>query len=136
MAMPTKEVEFKQRFVALMEDLKDHRSKPEAMFFVGNLAANLIDKAGAKDWRAYKADLGSAHRALLLAELQKRGNGFAAQGKTKQTYAIQVLAMSIVGGEQDDAHLLEGVKIIDKLIAFYVGAYRKASAMNKAKAAS
>lgn len=132
--MATPEDEFKRRFVLMMQDLKDHRSKPEAMFFVGNLAANLIDKGGAKDWRAYKADLEPARRAILLSELQKRGNGFAAQGKTHQTYAIQVLAMSIVGGEQDGEHMQAGVKLIDKLIGMYVAAYRKAAAMTKAKA--
>jgi hypothetical protein len=132
--MATPEDEFKRRFVLMMQDLKDHRSKPEAMFFVGNLAANLIDKGDAKDWRAYKAGLEPARRAILLAELQKRGNGFAAQGKADQTYAIQVLAMSIVGGEQDGEHMQAGVKLIDKLIGMYVTAYRKAAAMTKAKA--
>lgn len=131
--MPSTEDDFKQRFSAMMQDLRNgHKADPEAMFRLGSLAARLIDKAGAKDWRSYKAALQPAHTQILLADFQKRGNALYAEGKQKQAYAIQVLAMSVVGARYKDPMLQKGVRVLDRLIGFYTTAYRKAAAISQA----
>jgi hypothetical protein len=128
--MLTKEEEFKQRFVALMQDLgENHKDNPEAMFLVGSLASRLIDRAQQKSWSAYKSSLSEADFVLLLDDFQKKGNAFYAEGKDKHTYALQLLAMSVIARKQNDPDVRAGNRLLDDLVGFYVDAYRKAEKM-------
>ena len=129
--MLPKEEEFKQRFVALLQDLgENHKDYPEAMFLVGSLATRLIDRAEKKSWAAYKSSLSEVDYALLLDDFKTKGNAFYAEGKDTHAYALQVLAMSVIARTQNDHQIRAGNRLLDELVSFYVAAYRKAEKMN------
>ena len=95
--MATKEEDFKDRFVAVLQDLRGNGGKdPEAMFLIGSLAARLIDRASQPNWAAYKANMTPPAYAKLLSDFQQQGNDFHKEGKAKHAYAIQVLAISLI----------------------------------------
>lgn len=124
--MTTKEEDFKQRFVALMEDLrKDGTKDAEAMWTLGSLAATLIDKARATSWPALKRQLSAADYDGLLRDFQTSGNTFFQEGKRRQAYAVQVLGMSLVARTQQDADLQEGDRLLDEIIEKSVASYRQ-----------
>lgn len=124
--MTTKEEEFKQRFVALMQDLRhDGTSDAEAVWMLGSLAATLIDKAGAKSWPALKQQLSAADYDGLLRDFQKSGNAFHQEGKHRQAYAVQVLGMSLVARTQRDADVQAGDRLLDEIIEKSVRIYRR-----------
>jgi len=84
--MTTKEEDFKDRFVAVLQDLRSNGGKdPEAMFLIGSLAARLLDRAKQPTWAAYKAAMAPEAYSKLLSDFQKQGNGFHREGKDKHT---------------------------------------------------
>lgn len=122
----TKEEEFKQRFVALMQDLrKDGTQDAEAVWTLGSLAAALIDKAGAKSWPGLKQQLTAADYDGLLRDLQTSGNAFHQEGRRRQAYAAQVLGMSLIARTQQDADVQAGDKLLDEIIERSVAVYRR-----------
>jgi hypothetical protein len=133
--MLSKEDEFRERFVAVMQDLREgQKDNPEAMFLIGSLAARLIDKAGQKNWAAYKASLGEFENDALLVDLRKKGNDFYAQGKDMQAYALQVLGTSVIARTQNDPQVRAGNRLLDEMIDFYVKAFRRAEKMPGSRA--
>lgn len=127
--MATKEEEFKQRFVAVLQDLRTNGGKdPEAMFLIGSLAARLIDRAKQPSWAAYKANMAPHVYAKLLSDFQKQGNDFHKEGKAKHTYAIQVLAVSLIARTQNDDEMRAGDSMLDEMLGFLIAAYRKSQA--------
>lgn len=124
--MTTKEDEFKQRFVALMQDLRsDGAQDAEAVWTLGSLAATLIDAARAKSWPALKRQLAPADYDGLLRDFQKSGNAFHQEGKHKQAYAVQVLGMSLIARTQQDPDVQAGDKLLDEIVERSVRIYRR-----------
>lgn len=127
--MATKEEDFKERFVAVLQDLRSNGGKdPEAMFLIGSLAARLIDRARQPSWAAYKASMTRAVYDKLLGDFQKQGNDFHREGKAKHAYAVQVLAISLIARTQDDAEIRAGDALLNEMFGFLIAAYRKAQA--------
>jgi hypothetical protein len=127
--MATKEEDFKERFVAVLQDLRSNGGKdPEAMFLIGSLAARLLDRAKQPNWAAYKSSMTPPVYAKLLSDFEKQGNGFHKEGKAKHAYAIQVLAISLIARTQNDAEIRAGDSLLDEMLGFLVAAYRKSQA--------
>lgn len=127
--MATKEEDFKERFVAVLQDLRTNGGKDsEAMFLIGSLAARLVDRARQPTWAAYKANLAPPVYAKLLSDFQKQGNDFHKEGKAKHAYAIQVLAISLIARTQNDAEVRAGDSLLDEMLGFLIASYRKAEA--------
>ena len=128
--MATKEEDFKERFVAVLQDLRSNGGKdPEAMFLIGSLAARLLDRARQPSWAAYKASMAREAYDRLLGDFQKQGNDFHKQGKTKHAYAVQVLAISLIAPTQADPDIRAGNGLLDDMLGFLIAAYRKAEAI-------
>ena len=127
--MATKEEDFKDRFVSVLQDLRGNGGKdPEAMFLIGSLAARLVDRARQPSWAAYKANMTPPVYAKLLSDFQQQGNDFHKEGKAKHAYAIQVLAISLIARTQTDPDVRTGEAFLDDMLGFLIAAYRKAQA--------
>ena len=88
--MATKEEDFRERFVAMMQDLHANGGKDqEAMFLIGSLASRLMDRTSAKSWTTFKSTLGSYDRSALITDFEKQGNKFHKDGKRKHAHAVQ-----------------------------------------------
>lgn len=130
--MGTKEEDFKQRFVALMQDLRENAGKDrEATWLIGSLATRLVDLYKLKTWGQFKAALTPPAYARLLADFEKEGNGFHQQGNAKAAYAVQVLAISLIARSQNDPQVRAGDSLLDEMIQAMVAVYRKAQAAEK-----
>lgn len=124
--MATKEEEFKQRFVEVMQDLQQNgKDDPEAMWLIGSLACELMDKVGAKDWPEFKQTMSPQTYDKLLADFQNEGNRQYREGDHKKAYAIQVLGMSLVASTQKDPQIKAGDELLDGVVDMTVGLYRK-----------
>lgn len=124
--MPTKEEEFKQRFVAVLKDLQANgKNDIEAMWLVGSLATQIIEKARQPSWPALKAALTREAYDGLLRDFQKEGNALHQQGKGKPAYAIQLLGISLVAKTQRDEQLKAGEALLDEIIDYTIAVYRK-----------
>lgn len=124
--MATKEEDFKQRFVAVLKDLQANgRKDTEAMWLLGSLAAQLIEKAGEPSWAALKSKLTRAAYDGLLRDFQTQGNALHQQGKGKHAYAIQILGISLVARTQSDDEVQAGTALLDEIIDYTVLIYRK-----------
>lgn len=123
--MPTKEEEFKQRFVAVMQDLeKNGQNDPEAMWLIGSLACEIVEKAEAPSWAGFKQTMSQQTYAQLLEDFQTEGNRQHREGDRKKAYAIQVLGISLVAHTQTDPHVEAGDKILNDLIELTIKGYR------------
>lgn len=128
--MATKEDDFRERFVAVMKDLRDNgETDQEAMFLIGSLASTLMKKSNAPSWPAFKSNLKAAEHSMLLWDFEKQGNKFHKDGKRKHAFAVQVLAMSVIAPTQTHRDVVEGNKLLDQYIARLVRAFRKAEEM-------
>lgn len=127
---PTKEAQFKQRFVSVLADLQQNgRNDPETMALVGSLAATLADRLGQKSWTAAKQAMTASAYDELIASFQTRGNQYHKDGRDKHAYAIHLLGVSLVAKTQrQDADLAAGEKLVDQLIDRAVAIHRRSSA--------
>ena len=124
--MSSKEEDFKQRFVAVMQDLREDGSRDaEAIWLLGSLAATLVDKARAKSWPALKQQLRPVDYDGLLRDFQESGNAFHKEGKRKHAYAVQILAMSVVARTQQDAEVQAGNALLDDIVERAIRHYRR-----------
>ena len=125
--MASKEEDFKERFVAVLEDLRSNGGKdPEAMFLIGSLAARLVDRAKQPSWAAYKANMAPQVYGKLLSDFQQQGNDFHKEGKAKHAYAIQALAVSLIARTQGaDPQMAAGEALLDQIIDYTVAVYRR-----------
>ncbi len=132
--MPTKEEDFKERFIAVLRDLRENgKNDPEAMWLVGSLAARLIDGYKAKSWNDLKARLTPRDYAKLLSDFESEGNKHYREGRTKHAWAIQLLGCSLIARTQQDAEVRAGDGLLDEMLNTTVAIYRNAS-VSKAKA--
>jgi hypothetical protein len=133
--MATKEEDFKERFVAVMRDLKEHGAKdPEAMWVLGSFATRLTNLSKRRTWTEFKAALTAPAYDQLLNEFQTQGNAYYRQRNAHAAYAIELLALSVVARTQRDPQVREGEKLLDQAISAAVAFYRKAKADRAAKA--
>ncbi|WP_421759388.1 hypothetical protein [Devosia sp.] len=124
--MPTKEEEFKERFIAMMQNLRTIGIKDmEAVWLTGSLAVRLIDRSRSVSWKQFKTAQTKRGFDKLLADFEVQGNGFNTQGKKKQAYAIQLLAMSLIVQKQKDPDLKIGEGLLDDMIDYMIDYYRK-----------
>ncbi|HEV7275280.1 MAG TPA: hypothetical protein VGN80_03240 [Devosiaceae bacterium] len=127
--MTSKEDDFKQRFVAVMQDLREDGSRDaEAVWLLGSLAATLVDTAKARSWPALKQQLSRADYDRLLRDFQTSGNSFHKEGKRKHAYAVQVLAMSVVARTQQDPDIQAGNTLLDDIVERAIAHYRRSRA--------
>lgn len=124
--MATKDEEFKQRFVAVLKDLQTSgKSDIEAMWLLGSLACQIIEKAQQRSWPALKAALTREAYDGLLRDFQTQGNSLHQQGKGKPAYAIQILGISLIAKTQLDEQLRAGEALLDEIIDYTIAVYRK-----------
>lgn len=124
--MTTKEEEFKQRFVAVLQDLQTNgRNDVEAMWLLGSLAAALVDKGKQPSWSTLKANLSREAYDGLLRDFQTQGNTLHQQGKGKHAWAIQIIGISLVARTQLDEQIQAGAALLDEIIGYAVAVYRK-----------
>ena len=124
---PTKEAQFKQRFISVLADLQQDGIKdPQAMELIGSLAADLADKLETRSWSAAKQAMTATVYDALLESFQKRGNQYYQDGRTKHAYAIQLLGVSlVVMTQRKDPDLAAGEKLMDQVIDSAVAHYRR-----------
>ena len=124
--MATKDDDFKERFIAVMKNLHtDGRNDAEAMWLTGSLAARLVDKSRQGSWTQFKASRTKRGYDQLLADFSVEGNAYHTQGKVKQAYAVQLLAMSMIARYQKDEDVQFGLKLLDELIDRSIVNYKK-----------
>lgn len=124
--MTTKEEEFKQRFVAVLKDLQTNgKDDVEAMWLLGSLASQIIEKAQQRSWSVFKRTLTRAMYDGLLRDFQSEGNALHQQGKGKLAYAIQILGISLIAKTQMDEQLRAGEALLDEMIDYTITVYRK-----------
>jgi hypothetical protein len=124
--MATKEEEFKQRFVAVLKDLQtEGKNDIEAMWLLGSLATQIIERVRQPSWPALKAALTREAYDGLLRDFQEQGNSLYQEGKTKHAYAIQILGISIIAKTQMDQQLKAGEALLDEIIDYTIAVYRK-----------
>jgi hypothetical protein len=123
--MTTEQAEFRTRFASVLADLRESGTKDaEAMWMLGSLAAQIIDKSNQKTWGALRTGLSRADYDHILTDFQTQGNALAAAGKTKPAYAMQALAVSIVAGTFSEPLMTDGSKLLDEIVDRAVGFYR------------
>ncbi len=124
--MATKDDDFRERFIAVMKNLHtDGRKDPEAMWLTGSLAARLVDKSRQGSWTQFKATRTKRGYDQLLADFSVEGNAYHSQGKVKQAYAVQLLAMSMIARYQKDEDVQYGLKLLDEMIDRAIVNYKK-----------
>lgn len=124
--MTTKEEQYKQLLIGILSDLQSSgRKDAEAMWLLGNLAADLLDQAGLRTWRDLKSGLTRKAYDGLLRDFETHGNALHQQGKGKHAYAIQIAATSVIGKTQLDKQLQPGIALLDEIIDGAVAFYRK-----------
>jgi hypothetical protein len=130
--MPTKEEEFKQRFVAVLQDIQTNgKNDVEAMWLLGSLAATLVDASGKKSWGQLKRGITQQDYSRLLTDFQNEGNKQHKDGETKKAYAMQVLGISLIAMTQKDEQLAAGDALLDEIIETTILIYRKSKDAGK-----
>ena len=124
--MTDKQTELRQRLAAVLADMQANgRNDGEAMFMLGKLATSTADLANAASWTALKPRLSKQDFARLFTMIADEGEQFVSEGKTKQAYVLQALAISLVAAQENDPVLTEGAALLDAMIDQAVVNYRK-----------
>jgi hypothetical protein len=122
----TSEDDFKARFVAIMQDVREAGAKDtQAMWLVGSIAAGLLDRAKVETWKKYASSRTPMARRVLLEDLEGKGKGFTSQGRTRHQYAIQLIAASLIAHTVKDQVVKSGNALLDELIDGAVAFYRR-----------
>ncbi|HET8729044.1 MAG TPA: hypothetical protein VFO41_16200 [Alphaproteobacteria bacterium] len=123
--MSTKQDEFKERFVAILTNVRHGLVKDrEAMSIVGERASRIVAEGNATTWKTFKARISQDAYSSVLRQLELEGNHLHTQKKLKQAYAAQLLATSLVAATQKDKQVREGTKLLDDLIDTMLKEYR------------
>lgn len=117
-ATPDKYEELRQRLAAVLRDLQQAGVKdPEAITLIGTLAFDLTSKLKTRSWGDAKQSLTDKGYGELLSSFEKHGNALHKDGKTKQAYAIQALAISLVASRhRGQPRIAEGEQLLDGII--------------------
>ena len=124
----TKQEDFKIRLVAVLKDLQQSGADDgEAMFLLGSLAAGLADDLKSPSWVAAKASMTPGTRDDVLRTFQDQGNRHHREGRARQAYAIQALAMSLISVTlRDDEEIAAGEPLLDQIISAAEANFRRA----------
>lgn len=124
--MTTKEDDFKTRLAAVVEDLDKAGTKDaEAMLLLGRLASDLSGQIKAANWTQAKRRMSRADYNTLLEGFREGGNAHYREGRIKQAYAIQTLAMSLIAPTQPSLEVRQGGHLLDTLIDRAIVFYRR-----------
>lgn len=125
--MSTKEDEFKERFVAILDNVRHGLTKDrEAMMLLAEMASRIVTEAGSRTWRGFKSRLTQDTYSSVLRQLEMDGNVLHGQGKLKKAYAAQLLATSLVASTQKDKQVRQGTKLLDELVDMTISQYNEA----------
>jgi hypothetical protein len=129
---PTKEAEFKQRFVAVLQDLQEAGARDgETMALIGSLAAELAASLNQQSWSGAKSVMTTETYNDLLKTFETKGNGHHQAGRIKQAYALQALAVSLIAATQRaDQTMAQGEMLLDAIIDRSVAIYRQQARSN------
>lgn len=110
--------QLRQRLAAVLRDLQEAGvNDPEAIGLIGTLAYDLTSKLKSQSWRDAKQSLTDQGYAELLASFEKNGNSLYKDGKVKQAYAIQAMAVSLVASRhRGQKRIAEGEQLLDGVI--------------------
>lgn len=124
---PNPDEQFRQKFSAVLQDLQvTAREDGEAMAMIGILALQLADKLGQQSWSEAKQVMSAANYAEMLQVFDEKGNAYHQAGSTKQAYAVQALAASLVArSRRQDQTIAEGEKLLDALIDHTIAVHRR-----------
>ncbi|KQX40034.1 hypothetical protein ASD04_05150 [Devosia sp. Root436] len=124
----TKQQDFKIRLATVLSDLQQSGTDDgEAMFLLGSLAAGLADDLKSSDWLTAKRTMMPKTRDDVLRAFQDQGNLHHREGRAKQAYAIQALAMSLISVTlRDDPEIAAGEPLLDQIIAAAEANFRRA----------
>jgi len=119
-----REAIFRERFAAILADMKGAEATSEHMAAVGGLANMFTSRAGQANWTGFKANISKTDYDAILAMMQKQGNRLAREGNTRQVRAIETLAVSLIAKTQiRDADIAADAVILDNLIDRALSAY-------------
>lgn len=110
--------QLRQRIATVLRDLQDAGvNDPEAISMIGTLAYDLTTKLEAASWRDAKQALTDQGYGELLYSFEKNGNSLYKDGKVKQAYAIQAMAISLVASRhRGQKRIAEGEQLLDGVI--------------------
>ncbi|GHA16086.1 hypothetical protein GCM10007989_08880 [Devosia pacifica] len=124
--MSTKELDFKQRMKSVLQDLESRgRRDPEAMWLLGGIASGLAREFGVSNWTLAKRRISRQTYDVLIDKFQEEGNHHHREGRIKQAYAIQALALSLIAPTQPDLQVRQGGHLLDQLIDRAILFYRQ-----------
>lgn len=124
--MTTKEDDFRMRLVAVVKDLHEAGTKDaEAMLLLGRLASELSGQIKALNWSQAKKRMTRADYNTLLESFREGGTTHYREGRIKQAYAVQALAMSLIAPTQSSPEVREGSRLLDELIDRAIVFYRR-----------
>ena len=123
------QVEMIRRKIAdLLKNLRTARpSDGETMFIIGLLAGRILIDAKQARWTTMKRKLSAAEYDQILLTAQNQGNDLFRSKDMKAAFALDVVTTSIVGSRFTDAHITEGVALLDETIETAVSNWRKSN---------
>lgn len=118
---------FRRHLATVLADLQQVVGDDgEAVALIGSLATELSNTLGAVSWGAAKDAMSPANYDELLQSFEKKGNALHQAGQTRQAYAVQALATSLVAATmRGDRVIAEGEGLLDALIDRSVVLYRR-----------
>ncbi|WIY51765.1 hypothetical protein O9Z70_09720 [Devosia sp. YIM 151766] len=124
---PRAREQFRQHLATVLADLQETAAQDgEAVALIGSLATQLSDKFRQASWSRAKDAMSADNYDELLQSFEKQGNALHQAGRTKQAYAVQALATSLVAGTQRaDTVIAQGEGLLDALIDRSVALYRQ-----------
>lgn len=124
--MASKEQDFKERFVAILQNVRHGLvHDKEAIAILAGLAVQVLDREQQSTWLNFKRHLTQQSYSQLLKDFEADGTNLMRAGKTKEAYAVQVLASSLIAQTQRDKQVRDGVKFLDELVDMVVAQYRE-----------
>src|ERR1700749_4630146 len=124
--MASKEEEFRHRFAGIVLELSTS-DDAETTALLGSPGGPIGSHAGMPSWSVLKQNLTQRDYDGLLRTFQAQGNELARQGQSKQVYAIEVLAVSLVAKTQlTDAEIASGAPLLARIIDDAIAAVRSA----------
>jgi len=122
---------FKQRFSAMLDEMKGAAAIPGELEAVGGLANVFVSHSGQPSWTAFKAAISRADYDGVLSTLRKQGNRLAQEGDMRQVHAMEVLAVSLIAKTQmQDPEIAADAVVLDRLIDNALNLYRGAKPAN------
>ncbi|GLQ53529.1 hypothetical protein [Devosia nitrariae] len=124
--MTIKEDDFKTGLAAVVDDLHKAGTKDaEAMLLLGRLASDLSGQIKASNWSQAKKRMSRADYNTLLESFREGGNTHVQEGRIKQAYAVQALAMSLIAPTYTSPEIKQGGQLLDELIDRTIVFYRR-----------